>query len=357
MVIWLVISPYISHVFFDAKYEYINHIEAIVIPFILLYLVIFIRKLNFNVDFYGANLKILLSILIAEVIFLNGLNYLSRGGTAEMIEFSSSMNIGSFLVSKFIVYSNILSFLIGAASFKKNPAISLIIILLSCVLQYNLYGLSKAAFINLMVIFLIFSGLRVSVKSLLLSFLYIIVIIFLVTLLRGEVYSVQAAIKGLVVRTDGLSLIFQDSGKNIDWFSLASVDYFNSLLASILRLIGDNEMLSLGLSGPKAVYLYNMGYNELDYSASFLTDMIILFGYFFGIITSMVLVIFLHGYILNLSRKSLTIGKMTLFYSMILSSFMVDRSLLDYFFGIIKTIPFIYLYLSLMYPSKKRFSY
>lgn len=355
LLIWLVISPYIAYIFFNVNYEYINYLEVLIIPLILIYIVSFIGRKNFDLDFSNARLGVLLLLLLVELLFLSGINYLSRGDTAEMVEFNASLSVASLLMSKFIIYSNTFSFFIGLVNLKRNFILASFIITLSLVLQYYLSGLSKAAFINLIIIYFVLSGIRLSFKRITLTFLVFLTIISLVSLLRAEASTVSDLIKQLVIRTDGLSLVLQNDMKSIDWFSLAGSDYFKSIISSLLRIFGDNEFLLQGLTGPKAVYLYHLGSDELDYSASFVTDPIILFGFFFGIVLSMLLVIFLHRCIFLLSKTKLTIFKMSLLYSLILSSFMVDRSLLDYFLGPLKMVPFFYLYLRLLYRSKKEF--
>jgi len=355
LLVWLVISPYTAYLFFNESYVYINYIEALIIPLILIYIVFLIGRSNFNFDFSNARLKILLIILAAELLFLNGINYLSRGGTSEMAVFNASLGTMSFLISKFIAYSNMFSFFIGLINLKKRFFLASCIVFLSVALQYYLFGLSKAAFINLLIISLILSGVRLSFKKIILFFIVIFIITSLVSLLRGEATTISDLIYQLVIRTNGLSLVLENNAININWFSLADSEYFKSIMSSFFRMFGDNSLLLQGLSGPKAVYLYHLNSDELDYSASFLTDMIILFGFFFGVIISMLLVIFLHRYIFLLSKSKLTIFKMSLLYSLIFSSFIVDRSLLDYFLTPLKMIPLFYVYLRLLYDPKKEF--
>ncbi len=283
-----------------------------------------------------------------------------RQATSYMGDVSANKSIDKVIIEKLIIYSSPLLLFYSFKQFEQKKIISFFTIPCIIVIISLINGIGqKGPVIVVFILTLTLFNFKLNIKNTKAwIFVFLMLIFFYISaLLRYYSSNGAEGIDTYLQRVDGLEFVLNNPKDLISNFEFANKEYFLSIFIQYFRFVSGDylDLVALSINGPKSLYLYSLGFTELDANFSFLSEGILLFGYFWGFIISLLVLIIIHKY----AFKFINSKKVLIFsigYSLLFNTIMIERGTSDYLTSFFKIMPFCFfftfLFLRLDYNKK-----
>lgn len=355
MIIYWVLVPLFSITFGKADYN-LYHIFPYAF-FIVLFMLMkndYVGSVNLSLEaLLLSNTKIFAFLSIGWVFLLTN-DYYGRHVFGMAQERNSSFSLVEAILYKSIEIG-IPLILCEKFSSTRSRMCDLFVIFACITTLFLLYGASKGVLVSIILYYIIFSKGKIGLKKLA-ACLFLIVIAFAAIFYIRDEQSGLAILYYFLSRLDGISLTSIDPANEISTFSgnTASLAmYFNSIARFFDQSASDQ--FAHGLVGAKPDYLFRLGADELDYSISLPSEMVILFGYIPGLIITFALVLMLRRIIAITLVPGGTRLSMIVGFSVVLNLILLEQSIFSSVLNPIKYFPLL-LVLSFLLAGKAKFN-
>ena len=280
------------------------------------------------------------------LIFLYSLGNINfaRVGTSMLGTIQSEKSFVELIINKFIL--GILPLILFLSTMLKSSRkyFYIGIVLIS---TFLLNGIGqKGPIIITVILALVLSNFRfkiLSKRSIVLGFFLVLFFVVNATIRMINTQG-KENFSGYFQRVDGVEFIIKNPDNLIPLYTFNDSSYILMSLVQFLRFYSQEyqELIRETINGPKSLYLYNLGFSELDANFSFLSEAILMFGYVYGYLIAIISLIFLHRSVFKLLHS-----RNKIYYSLgiaiLFNVIMIERGLSDYFTTFIKTFLPIYI--------------
>jgi hypothetical protein len=343
LLIYWMIAPVISIITGEANYQYWS-----VFPYLFALLIYIYSSINnskykngitFNISFSDYRVLCVIFLLLC---FMHSSSEFGRLPFGEAQSRNASFGFHTAIIHKLCEIAFPLYFCLQVNK-KKLININILIMVFCIYGSFLNYGPSKSIIIFYFFIFLIFNNsikinfLRFTLFSMLIALTFIAIF-----LIRNEQSSMYEVFLYFINRLDGIRLVSEDPLGKIDFFNSIDMNYLYPYFYSVSRFVDPKalDIFAAGLINIKAIYLNEIGYSELDTTISFPSELIMLTGYFPGLVISLLLLIFLRNYAFK-AISSPKILKFAIGYSILSSIMIMESSAISFIINPIKLMPLV----------------
>lgn len=271
-----------------------------------------------------------------------------RQATSYMGDVSASKSLDKAIIEKLVLYTSPLLLFFSFKQFEKKSIFSFLTIPSVLIIISLINGIGqKGPIILVFVIALTLYNFKLNIRNIKTwIFVFSLLLFFYISaLLRYYSSNGAEGIDSYLQRVDGLEFILTNPKDIISNYSFANKEYFLSIFVQYFRFFSADflDLVALSINGPKSLYLYSLGYTELDANFSFLAEGILLFGYFWGFIISLFVIIYIHKFAFKFINSKNNII-FSIGYSLIFNTIMIERGTSDYLTSFIKMIPFCFIF-------------